>query len=413
MNHDVKSRVLFVDDDVNILDGLRRMLRVMRREWDIAFVDSGAKAVELLETQEFDVVISDMRMPEMDGAALLNEVRRRQPRAVRIILSGYAQDEAILRTIGPAHQYLAKPCDAKIVVDTINRAMKLRRFLNNKDLLELVSGLDHLPSPPEIYARLLRQLDSSRSAVTNIADTISEDLAMTAQTLKLTNSAYFALPQKIDNLHQAVLLLGTDTLKALVLAAGFFRQFSGNSRIGGKIEMLSKRCLGIGMTAHAIASAEGLPPNQVDQAGSAGVLTHIGTLILLDNWPDRFAEAMRMVDNGGLKIAEAEHRVFGAAHPEIGAFLLGLWGFTDPITEAVAYHHSPLKLPSNEESPVAICVYAAQYLLKTVGASPDETDLIAGAELDYLTDHGLADRLPVWGEIVRKLKARTGEITEL
>ena len=408
----MKSSVLFVDDETNVLSGLRRMLRNMRGEWDMTFVDSGKKAIELMQDKPFDVVVSDMRMPGMDGATLLSEVRRRQPRAVRIILSGYAEKESVLRTVGPAHQYLAKPCDAAVVVDTISRALSLRRFLDNEDLRGLISGLDHLPSPPETYSRLLRQLDSSRSTVSDIADTIAEDLAMTAQTLKLTNSAYFALPQKVDNLHQAVSLLGTDTLKALVLVAGFFKQFSGASRVADQIQKLSRRCLSIGMAAHAIASEKGLPPNQIDQASFAGVLTHIGTLTLLANWPERFDEAINLVEGEGLSIVDAERRIFGAAHPEIGAYLLGLWGFTDPITEAVAYHHSPRQFPSKEKPSVLVCVYAAQHFLKTIETSVEDAGdalAVADLDLDYLQELGLDDRVPRWVDLVRKLKAKTEE----
>ncbi|MBT4701283.1 MAG: HDOD domain-containing protein [Rhodospirillaceae bacterium] len=408
----MKSRILFIDDESNILSGLRRMLRHMRGDWDMIFVDSGEKAIELMQDNSFDVFVSDMRMPGMDGATLLNEVRRRQPSAVRIILSGYAKEEAVLRTVGPAHQYLTKPCDAAVVIDTISRALSLRRFLNNGDLLELVSGLDHLPSPPEIYSRLLRQLGSSGSAVSDIADTIAEDLAMTAQTLKLTNSAYFALPQKVDNLHHAVSLLGTDTLKALVLVAGFYKQFAGEPRVASQIEKLSRRSLSISMAAHAIASEQRLPPNQVDQASSAGVLTHVGTLTLLANWPGRFDAAVKLVEEEGLNIVDAERQIFGAAHPEIGAYLLGLWGFTDPITEAVAYHHSPRQFLSKEKPSVLVCVYAAQHLLKTAEASQeDAADALAGADLDmdYLQDRGLGDSVPHWADLVRDLKSKTEE----
>ena len=76
----MKKRVLFVDDEPKILDGLRRMLRVMRDQWDMAFVQSGPEALEILGKHRFDVIISDMRMPGMDGAELLLEVRKRHPR---------------------------------------------------------------------------------------------------------------------------------------------------------------------------------------------------------------------------------------------------------------------------------------------------------------------------------------------
>jgi HD-like signal output (HDOD) protein/CheY-like chemotaxis protein len=408
----MKNQILFVDDDINILNGLRRMLRGMRKEWDITFLDSGAQALLLIQDQPFDVVVSDMRMPGIDGATLLKEVRKVQPRAVRIILSGFAEEEIVLKTVGPAHQYLAKPCESESLVKTINRALKLRQFLGNVDLQKLISGVDRLPSPPTVYTRIVTLLESAQSGVSDIADVIAKDVAMTAQIMKLINSAFFALPQKVENLKQAVALLGVDTIKALVLVVGIFEQFSGNGATADKIKLLSERSLGIGEVARAIATDLNLKQDEIDQAGSAGVLTHVGTLILLANWPERFEQAVKLVEEEGLSIMEAEESVFGARHPEIGAYLLGLWGFTDPITEAVAYHHCPRLLPADENPSVAICVYAAQHLLRTVMIpSTDPTDVLTGAEIDmdYLRELGLDGKVPDWAGLVQRLKEKGDE----
>ena len=83
-----KKRILFVDDEPMVLQGLQRMLRHMRTDWDMAFVESGSKALDLMAQTPCDVVVSDMRMPGMNGAELLNEVMKRHPKTVRLILSG-------------------------------------------------------------------------------------------------------------------------------------------------------------------------------------------------------------------------------------------------------------------------------------------------------------------------------------
>ena len=111
----MKSRALFVDDEPLVLSGLRRMLRSLRHDWDLSFANSGQEALELMEAEDFAVVVSDMRMPEMDGASLLNEVARRHPAIARLVLSGHAELDAILRAVRPAHQFLAKPCDPKLL----------------------------------------------------------------------------------------------------------------------------------------------------------------------------------------------------------------------------------------------------------------------------------------------------------
>jgi len=102
------KRILFVDDDPNVLQGLQRMLYPMRREWEMAFAQSGAEALQLLEANHFDVVVTDLRMPQMDGVQFLTEVRRRHPDTVRITLSGEVGQTMALRSVGPAHQCLSK-----------------------------------------------------------------------------------------------------------------------------------------------------------------------------------------------------------------------------------------------------------------------------------------------------------------
>ena len=105
-----KTRILFVDDEPLVLQGLQRMLRPMRNEWEMAFVESGRRALEEMATLPFQVVVSDMRMPGMNGAQFLSHVQELYPRTVRLILSGHADKDLIMKCVGTAHQFLAKPC---------------------------------------------------------------------------------------------------------------------------------------------------------------------------------------------------------------------------------------------------------------------------------------------------------------
>ena len=143
-----EKRILFVDDEPNVLSGLRRMLRSMRREWFMAFAHSGLEALAMLDDTPFDIVVTDMRMPGMDGAALLKQVMHRHPKTVRIVLSGQADREEILRAVGPIHQYLSKPCDAETIKATLTRACALDGLLPDDHLKELISKMETLPSLP-------------------------------------------------------------------------------------------------------------------------------------------------------------------------------------------------------------------------------------------------------------------------
>ena len=111
MNEFKKRRILFVDDEPMVLKGLQRTLRKMRQDWEMTFVSSGRQALNVLVKKPMDVIVSDMRMPEMDGGRLLVEVKKQHPHIVRIILSGQLDQEMTLKSVQLAHQSLSKPCD--------------------------------------------------------------------------------------------------------------------------------------------------------------------------------------------------------------------------------------------------------------------------------------------------------------
>jgi HD-like signal output (HDOD) protein/CheY-like chemotaxis protein len=400
----MKSRILFVDDEVKVLQGLRRMLRGMRNEWVMAFAESGKEALKLLAKTPADVVVSDMRMPGMDGAQLLDAVRKRHPGTARIILSGYAGEESVLRTIGPAHQYLAKPCDSETLIKVIASSLELRGLLKSEKLRRLVSSLDALPSPPDVYFGLLEELSSPNASVNSVAEIFSHDVAMTAHILKLTNTAFFALPMKIATAREAVQLLGFDTTRALVLMTGFFSRFKGKANAAATLERLSRRSFAIGVLAKAIAEKEGLGKFTAGQVCCAGALSHVGTLLLIANLPSKFEQAVAMTEKEGIAIIEAERRVFGAGHAEFGAYLLGLWGFADPIIEAVAYHHEP-SLCCHRKVGALTVLHAAQDLIRGRGEGC-KIEEVPGTALDrqYLAEVGVVDRLPEWLKISHDLK---------
>ncbi|MBE0533970.1 MAG: HDOD domain-containing protein [Rhodospirillales bacterium] len=409
------STVLFVDDDENVLQGLRRMLYPMRGSWEMVFVDGAEKALAAMAKQPFDIVVSDLRMPGIDGAELLTIISRTYPASVRIILSGYAEEEAILRTAGPAHRYLSKPCGFECLVEAVTSAVALRRFLDDEGLRELVSSLHSLPTPPDVFLALLEELRSKNASSTSVAQILSRDVAMTAETLKLTNSAFFGLPTRITDLKDAVRLLGLDTIKALTLMAGIYSRYSGDAATAAIIRRLGNRSLGVGMVARTIAELEHLDQASIQEAMCAGVLAHVGVLVLVANFPLRFRRAVNQVENGIQPIFAAEREVFGASHTELSAYLLGLWGFVDSVVEAVAYHHEPGSYKG--QSRLVGIVHCAQALAKTCGAAMargeseelDDIALRSGLDMDFLMASDLIDRLPDWRKAVDDVLRRGGD----
>ena len=390
----MNTSVLFVDDDPNVLSGLRRMLRTSCRSWDVDFAISGEEALQKLAAQHFDVVVSDMRMPHMDGSQLLTEVRARYPRVVRIILSGHSERESILRAIGPTHQYLAKPCDPELLKTTIGRALALLTLLDEPRLTDVISGMHRVPSMPSWYQEVLAEVQSSNASLKKIGGIIARDPGMTATILRLVNSAYFGLTQQVSDAAQAVTLLGLSTVSALVLTAQVFS--SANADIARELafDALWHHSVRVGIGARAITRAVTQDRVQEDQAFTAGTLHDVGRLILGVNFRKRYKQVLDASRASGRPLYGLETEEFGASHAEVGAYVLGLWGLPNPIIEAVAYHHTPHESFTSTFSALA-AVHAADSI-DYAESSGCGTAVGNKLDMDLLARIGLDGQVDEW-----------------
>jgi HD-like signal output (HDOD) protein len=393
----MKKRILFVDDEALVLEGLRRMLRSMRAEWDMEFVESAEAALCSLGHRAADVIVSDMRMPRTNGAELLAEVMKRHPSTVRLILSGYADKDLILKCVGSTHQYLAKPCDAESLKATVARASNLESALHHGRLKSLVCQLNRLPSVPDLYLRVVEQASRADSSIEALAGLIGRDIGMTAQVLKLANSAFFGLPRRLASAEEAVAYLGLETIKSLILSIHAFCQFENAQGGPLKIETLWRHSLQVASLAKRISKLEGQDANAADEAFTSGLLHDVGKLVLAVNLPKEYTEATRLAKSG-LEIPLAEHQVFGANHADVGGYLLGLWGLPVPVVEAVALHHSPSRATHTVFSPLT-SVHAANVLdweqsSRANGAPAPQMDV------NHLKVAGVSSRVAVWRRAV-------------
>lgn len=396
-------RVLFVDDETHILRGLRRSMMSMGEEWDMTFCPSGAEALELMQREApFDVVVSDMRMPSMDGAEFLGIVRQRHPETIRVILSGYADAESILRTVGPAHIYLAKPCDAQTLHTAISRPIALKRLLSTPSLRAVLAGLSNLPSLPEVVLKVGDELRSPQCSAKSIAALIDRDMAMTAELLRLTNSAYFSVASPVTTTLQAVRTIGLETIQALVLQIGIFRQYSGNPTIAAFLDTLTGHCLATANLAEAIAESM-----EVDQATAkathcAAMLSRIGMLVLLDAYPDTYMETLAMVGEG-MPLHAAEQQVFGANHALVGAYLLGLWGFVPPMVEAVAFAGNPSVCAGHDNSMLTALHAALSLGRPLVTTFSKEIQIHNTLDMAYLVEARKDGLISRWRDLAQQI----------
>lgn len=377
-------RVLFVDDEVNVVEAMSRALHCMRSEWSMEFVGSGPEALQSLAKAPADVIVSDMRMPGMDGWQLLTLVKNLYPQTVRLVLSGYAEPGAIMRLVGTAHQYIAKPGESEILKTAIAQTQLMRQLLSSDEIALLAGNVGNLPSFPKAFQEISTCLKQPNATASDAARIISRDVAMTANIMKLVNSAFFGARRQVSSVDRAVAFLGLDTLTALVLGHGLFQSGSSAS------EALWQHSLRTAMAARAIALREHLPVLRVEEAFLSGMLHDIGRLVFAARCDSVSGASIGSAMEGGAAQVEK-------LHAEVGGYLLGLWGFPSHIVAAVAQHHTP-SLRADTGLDLTVLVHIADRLTQWQGAGTPNAQAL-GIEAGLLENLRLSDHLPEWAAV--------------
>jgi putative nucleotidyltransferase with HDIG domain len=385
--------VLFVDDEPYVLDGLRRMLHAYRGEWRMKFTTSASQALQFLAETPCDVIVTDMRMPDMNGAEFLARVAQLYPQVVRIVLSGMCDREQSLASAVSAHQFLAKPCDPAALKKAVDRGFGIQATLGNVALKSFISRLKSLPSLPAVYTELVAAAGDPDASVRHLGSIVSKDLAMTSKVLHLVNSSLFGLRRPVLDPGEACVYLGVDTIKALVLSLGVFSQYRGSGRFS--VEELQAHSLRTAALAKQIAAFERFSKADIDEAFLAGMLHDVGKLVLAINCPREYEDCIAAARDANVPILEAEASAFGITHAEAGMYLLRLWGLPDTVTEAVAFHHRPSESGGRQLGSLAM-VHVANVWIGEAEQRP-----ALGLDAGYLSQFNGGAKTEAWRSLVQ------------
>lgn len=399
------KRILFVDDDLRFLEALRVGLQPRAADWIMSFVESGARAIEELEQWPQDVLVADVRMPEMDGAQLLRTVRERWPDTIRIVLSGAADLADVIRLLPIAHQYLNKPVLAKRLEEVIERSLDVKAILSKQSLRALMGSTDRLPAQPRVFSRLRVAMANEKISAREVSRIIRADAMVTAKVLQIVNSAFFGPPRRVTSIEQAVTYLGFPAVRNLAMCAEVFAHRPRNSFAAPlSLERLQQHTNRVAAVIHALTS--GAASN--DDAVLAALLHDIGYWVLVQECPEDLEKALDIAIADRIPMHEAEARVLGASHAEVGAYLLGLWGLPYPIVEAVARHHTPEGVHTAKFDVLAALAVAMAL------SGTDDSDVFlrtpprsSGVEESYLA---ALDAPFTWGQAERRAVECLGQI---
>ncbi len=387
------KRLLFVDDERKILDGLRRMLRGLRSRWEMEFVESGAEALARCIATPFDLVVTDMRMPTMDGAALLREIARASPATIRIVLSGQCDRATVLSTVATAHQFLTKPCNPEVLMATLARAGAYRDALADARHRLMVGQIASVPSLPARHAELAAEAASPDASVDRMGAIIAADVGMSAKIGQLIHTSFFGAPRRVASPKAATGLFDLDTLRAMVLSTPVFEPFDSGLATHAVLGLLTDHALAVAASAQRIATMESDDPSVAHDACWAGMLHDVGLHLLAARAPECFETSLRDWQAGRAPLPDLEQSILGTTHADIGAYLLTLWGFPDRITEAIALHHAPGRSTQTGFSPLTAVHVADAFDQERVGGPGA---VATGLDRAYLARLGLDGRLDAW-----------------
>jgi putative nucleotidyltransferase with HDIG domain len=330
-------RILFVDDEAQVLEGLRDSLRPRRHEWDMAFAEGGAAALAELARSPFDVVVSDMRMPGVSGAELLQRVRDEHPDVVRVVLSGHSEFTDTLHAAPYAHQFLAKPTAPDEVHRVIERSCNLRDLLADESLKRVVADITSVPSAPEMYRAFSDAIGDADVTAEMLGAVVEREVTLFAAVLRLVNAPFFGIGRCVTAGHDAVTHLGIAALRGVVLAADVFHTFAPAAHGRGiDVSVLERHATEVALAASRLSPARGC-----NDAVAAALLHDVGKLVMAGSASGDVTEIAREAVERQVPLHVVEREQLGITHAEVGACLLGLWGLPYPLVDAVARHHTP------------------------------------------------------------------------
>ncbi len=400
----MKTRILFIDDEIDCLDQIKASLARKADQWTLEFSNNPEQALESIKSNPPAIVICDYHMPQMEGTELLKAVEEAESTTQRFIMADGDEKELLNEGIGSTFHFLPKPCPADTLIGEIQRTLALDTWLGNEKIKSIVAKLDEFPSLPPMYLKVINALNSSNASAENVGQAVSGDLAISAKLLQVVNSSYYGIEEKVSDIVQAVSILGLETVKNLVLAIQVFGKLGRTSDQQALADQLWHHSMSVATAAKRIAQYEKQDQHSAEEAYTAGLFHDVGKLVLINAVPEEFDKARAKAREENRPLWETENEVIGCNHAEVGAYLLGRWGLPVMIVESAALHHEPINSFGSSFSTLA-AVHSANALVweRHPGEEPHPD---AKIDEGFLEEIGHINSVDAWKEVV------AGKLTE-
>jgi CheY-like chemotaxis protein len=338
---EVKPIILFVDDDPMLLASTKRRLTSLARDWDMKFCESGLLALQMIERVEPAAVITDMRMPTMDGVALLTEVLQRYPLAVRIILSGQTEAEKLNHAHVVAHEILRKPCEAENIRSVVGYCLRIRGRLSKLQLPREIFERSWIPIYPTSISdtlmllhdqhHLTEQLVAAMRSDPEVSQLVVNRLARAIGRVKSHPMPTSFTPETV------IATMGVFATKSTFCFARIAR------RIVAKVDHpllmgVLDDGLELGLKVMHASCHAGKQARFGEECFIAAIFQEIGKLVMYACFGEEYINLLIESQDREIRMAELETSKYGYTHAEVGAYLLLQWSFSPHVIESVCSH---------------------------------------------------------------------------
>ncbi|NNF98432.1 MAG: HDOD domain-containing protein [Desulfobacteraceae bacterium] len=226
------------------------------------------------------------------------------------------------------------------------------RNKNSKKIDKLTSGIDAIPTLPAIVGRVMEIIDDPESSAQDLMEVVNTDQAIASKILKIANSAFYGLVRKVGSLYHAVMVLGFDEVRNLVVSMTAFNSFRDLQSDGSfDFRRLWEHSFMCGLAARIIAGNMKISGGELFVAG---LLHDIGKPAICMILPEAFDEVVKATGPQQMRTADAEKRILGTTHADVGKILVKKWMMPENIVDAVGFHHQPAKASDRSGFPIVV-----------------------------------------------------------
>jgi HD-like signal output (HDOD) protein len=362
-------------------------------DWEFTFALNGMTALERIHERRFDAVVTRFEIRDVDGRQLLTAAYDRDPTTLRLLRGKVGQTDSHEHGGQAAPYVLPEELEPIRLCHALDRYFWLGDLMQREGLKALMGRIRRLPTLPNLYAKVVAELSSPVASMESVAQLIAQDPVMAAKMLQVVNSAYFGLPREITMPAEAVMYLGGERTKSLILITHLFTQFDDALCPGFELDVLWNHSVATATLCRCLIMRETSDGRLGDLAFTSGLLHDIGKLLLAANVPDQYRSVLAIRQKSSTPVWRAEKDVFGITHAELGASVLGLWGLPLPLLQAVAWHHTP-----SENQPPGFQVVTSVHVANALDHERNNRIAEALIDRDYLGAAGLLDRINRWRE---------------